>query len=78
MTNSLHEEPFSGLVRKTLTSFYQTGLTLETVPGTLPRQTDYHIPSCVFRSRFWGRGCDEALFSEEKKGFSVKSGEAIQ
>ena len=29
------------------------------------------------RSRFWGRGCDEALFSE-KKGFSVKRGEAIQ
>ena len=28
-------------------------------------------------SRFWGRGCDEALFSEEK-GFSVKRGEAIQ
>ena len=30
-----------------------------------------------FRSRFLGRGCDEALFSE-KKGFSVKRGEAIQ
>ena len=28
-------------------------------------------------SRFLGRGCDEALFSE-KKGFSVKRGEAIQ
>ena len=26
------------------------------------------------RSRFWGRGCDEALFSE-KKGFSLKRGE---
>ena len=31
----------------------------------------------VYQSRFLGRGCDEALFSE-KKGFSVKSGEAIQ
>ena len=29
------------------------------------------------QSRFLGRGCDEALFSE-RKGFSVKSGEAIQ
>ena len=29
------------------------------------------------QSRFLGRGCDEALFSE-KKGFSVKRGEAIQ
>ena len=28
-------------------------------------------------SRFLGRGCDEALFSE-KKGFSVKLGKAIQ
>ena len=28
-------------------------------------------------SRFLGRGCDEALFSE-KKGFSMKRGEAIQ
>ena len=28
-------------------------------------------------SRFLGRGCDEALFSE-KKGFSVKRGEAVQ
>ena len=27
---------------------------------------------------FGGRGCDEALFSEKKKGFSVKRGEAIQ
>ena len=25
------------------------------------------------QSRFWGRGCDEALFSE-KRGFSVKRG----
>ena len=31
----------------------------------------------IYQSRFWGRGCDEALFSE-KKGFSVKRGEAIQ
>ena len=30
-----------------------------------------------FQSRVLGRGCDEALFSE-KKGFSVKRGEAIQ
>ena len=29
------------------------------------------------QSRFLGRGCDEELFSE-KKGFSVKRGEAIQ
>ena len=29
------------------------------------------------QSRFLGRGCDEALFSE-KKGLSVKRGEAIQ
>ena len=29
-----------------------------------------------FRSRFLGRGCDKALFSE-KKGFSVKRGEAF-
>ena len=29
------------------------------------------------QSRFLGRGCDEALFSE-RKGFSVKRGEAIQ
>ena len=29
------------------------------------------------QTRFWGRGCDEALFSE-KKGFSVKRGQAIQ
>ena len=26
-----------------------------------------------FFSRFWGRGCDEALFGE-KKGFSMKGG----
>ena len=32
---------------------------------------------CVDQSRFLGRGCDEILFSE-KKGFSVKRGEAIQ
>ena len=31
----------------------------------------------VTQSRFWGRGCDEALFSEEK-GDSVKRGEAIR
>ena len=31
----------------------------------------------INQSRFLGRGCDEALFSE-KKGFSVKRGEAIQ
>ena len=31
----------------------------------------------VYQSRFLGRGSDEALFSE-KKGFSVKRGEAIQ
>ena len=31
----------------------------------------------IYQSRFLGRGCDEALFSE-KKGFSVKRGEAIQ
>ena len=31
----------------------------------------------IYQSRFLGRGCDEALFSEEK-GFSVKRGEAIQ
>ena len=30
-----------------------------------------------YQSRFLGRGCDEALFSD-KKGFSVKRGEAIQ
>ena len=34
------------------------------------------------QSRFLGRGCDEALFTEkpltEKNGFSVKRGEAIQ
>ena len=29
------------------------------------------------QSRFLGRGCDEALFSEQK-GFSLKRGEAIQ
>ena len=28
-------------------------------------------------SRFLGRGCDEALFSERKKGFSVNRGEAF-
>ena len=32
---------------------------------------------CKIRGDFLGRGCDEALFSE-KKGFSVKRGEAIQ
>ena len=43
-----------------------------------------NIPVCfmdaeeaVFQSRFLGRGCDEALFSE-KKGSSVKRGEVIQ
>ena len=36
-----------------------------------PRITD------TTHSRFLGRGCDEALFSE-KKGFSVKRGEAVQ
>ena len=30
------------------------------------------------QSRFLGRGCDEALFSVKKKGFSVKRGGAIQ
>ena len=34
-----------------------------------------HKETC--QSRFWGRGCDEALFSENK-GFSVKRGQAIQ
>ena len=33
--------------------------------------------SAVFQSQFLGRGCDEAIFSE-KKGFSVKRGQAIQ
>ena len=33
------------------------------------------LPS--YQSRFLGRGCDEAHFSE-KKGFSVERGEAIQ
>ena len=37
----------------------------------------YHLPTAKYQSRFLGRGCDEALFSE-KKGFSVKRGEAIQ
>ena len=31
----------------------------------------------IHQSQFSGRGCDEALFSE-KKGFSVKRGQAIQ
>ena len=31
----------------------------------------------LFRADFLERGCDEALLSE-KKGFSVKRGEAIQ
>ena len=34
-------------------------------------------PPPLDQSRFWGRGCDEALFSENK-GLSVKRGEAIQ
>ena len=34
-------------------------------------------PHLLTQSRFLGRGCDEALFSETK-GFSVKRGEAIQ
>ena len=46
----------------------------------------HHVRTCLLRrgsfvtlplSRFLGRGCDEALFSE-KKGFSVTRGEAIQ
>ena len=36
-----------------------------------------HFPVGKNQSRLLGRGCDEALFSE-KKGFSVKRGEAIQ
>ena len=49
-------------------------------------QSRVDLSCCVFpsfvvfegpnQSRFLGRGCDEALFSE-KKGFSVKRGEAI-
>ena len=35
------------------------------------------VSGALFQCRFLGRGCDEALFSE-KKGFSVKRGEAIQ
>ena len=31
----------------------------------------------LHQSRFLGRGCDEAVFTE-KKGFRVKRGEAIQ
>ena len=38
-------------------------------PKTMPLVN--HLSQCL------GRGCDEALFSE-KKGFSVKRGEAIQ
>ena len=34
-------------------------------------------PFLALQSRFLGRGCEEALFSE-KMGFSVKRGEAIQ
>ena len=54
------------------------------VPHREPTRQKKHIcTKWVFvgsrksQSRFWGRGCDEALFSE-KKGFSVKRGEAIQ
>ena len=32
----------------------------------------WHVP--LFQSRFGGRGCDEALFSEKKGVFSEKGG----
>ena len=35
------------------------------------------MSSSIFRSRFFGRGSDKALFSEKKKGFSVKRGEGF-
>ena len=41
--------------------------------GIPPTPTNFSL--C--QSRFLGRGCDEAIFSE-KKGFSVTRGEAIQ
>ena len=40
-------------------------------------RTSRSSDECFGQSRFWGRGCDEAIFSE-KKGFSVKRGQAIQ
>ena len=43
----------------------------------LANASDLRLLFNKFQSRFLGRGCDETLFSE-KKGFSVKRGEAIQ
>ena len=47
------------------------------VPTRPERRRNIFLVNPFLRSRFLGRGCDEALFSE-KKGFSVKRGEAIQ
>ena len=37
-------------------------------------QTEIPKPEIPYRSRFWGRGCDETLFSEKKGLFSEKGG----
>ena len=36
------------------------------------------VPSLLPKSRFLGRGCDEALFSEKKGGGFSEKGEGIQ
>ena len=63
-----------GVSRSVRDTVFDTLVTLfeHSEPG--PRR---HAVGHSFQSRFSGRGCDEALFSE-KKGFSVKRGEAIQ
>ena len=47
-------------------------LAMDLVAPCLAKLRDHH------QSRFLGRGCDEALFSEKKKGvFSEKGGNAV-
>ena len=69
---------FSGF--KEIRSIFKTPVFVLQNPGTSPETQNEdgrgrRNKFCL--SRFLGRGCDEALFSE-KKGFSVKRGEAIQ
>ena len=50
------------------------------IPTKFPKFHQKNSPTSFCRSagrRFWGRGCDEALFSE-KRGFQWNRGEAIQ
>ena len=78
-------KPFCALVVARLSSSEQSPEEIPNVGPVCPERFFFPIKfpnlgstmGANHQSRFLGRGCDEALFSE-KKGFSVKGGEAIQ